>query len=182
MKYSNTKELVYSLMRVAIVIRNEELGAKINFWSLQLFENLNLENLKQSLKVIKLLSEFIKFGKMIYEIEPIDADILVSELNNLDSVIRQQSSFAGLPSPKELFSGNDAVEDEPDDSLNAVIRQSSILEKIRQFSGEGCQMKDLMPAFPEVSERTIRYDLQKLVNQELIARVGNGSGTSYVIK
>ncbi len=188
MRYLKTKELIYSLMRIAITIHNEELRIKINSWSLQLFEDLTLEDFKRSLEAIRLLSEFIKFGKMIYEIEPANADILVAELDNLESAIRQQNSFAGLPSVKELFSDNNIIEvrneiDEPDaNSLNAVIRQSSLLEKVRQFSKDGCQMKDLMPAFPEVSERTIRYDLQKLLNQDLIIRVGNGSSTSYVIK
>lgn len=185
MKYLKTKELIYSLMRSAIAIRSGELKNKINYWSIQLFEDLILENFDGALKATKLLSELIKFGKMIYEIESINSDILLKELEVLESAIRQCYGFAGLPIVKDKKDDvEELAENESDASgdLNAVIRQSSILEKIRYFANNGCQMKDLMTAFPEVSERTIRYDLQKLLNQGFIVRNGSGSSTSYVIK
>ena len=65
-----------------------------------------------------------------------------------------------------------------DISIRARIRQSAILDRIRQ-SGN-CRMTDLRHVFPDVSERTLRYDLEQLVNNGLIERVGNsGPATSY---
>ncbi len=61
----------------------------------------------------------------------------------------------------------------------ATMRQSAILEKIRQSINGQTQLKDIIAAFPEISERTMRYDLQKLCNQGLINRVGNGGPGSY---
>ena len=96
MKYPKTKELIYSLMRSVIAVRNEELKNKINYWSMQLFEDLILENFEKSLKTTKLLSELLKFGKMIYEVESINSDILIRELESLESAIRQYYGFAAL--------------------------------------------------------------------------------------
>mgnify|MGYP001564959248 FL=1 len=104
MKYPKTKELIYSLMRSVIAIRNEELKNKINYWSMQLFEDLILENFEKSLKTTKLLSELLKFGKMIYEVESINSDILIRELESLESAIRQCYGLAALPDIKDVLS------------------------------------------------------------------------------
>ncbi len=54
--------------------------------------------------------------------------------------------------------------------LKSAIRQTAILDRIRQ-SGN-CRLKDIQEILPECSERTIRYDLQTLLEQNLIERVG----------
>lgn len=61
------------------------------------------------------------------------------------------------------------------------IRQSAITEVIRQ-SGN-CRMKDIIEAFPSVSERTLRYDIEKLLERGTIERMGpGGPATSYRVK
>ena len=75
-------------------------------------------------------------------------------------------------------------------SIGNTIRQNAILDKIRAMSQKdatgyitGCRMKDLMATFSSVSERTLRYDLQKLVGRGSVERMGNGGPSSvYVIK
>ncbi|MDR3581927.1 MAG: DeoR family transcriptional regulator [Candidatus Pacebacteria bacterium] len=61
--------------------------------------------------------------------------------------------------------------------IKAEIRQTAILDRIRQ-SGN-CRMKDLQDALPGCSERTIRYDLQSLLEQSLIERIGNGGPSVF---
>ena len=56
-------------------------------------------------------------------------------------------------------------------------RQSAILERIRQNSS--CRLKDIQEFLPETSERTLRYDVQNLIEQGLIERVGNGGPATY---
>ena len=56
-------------------------------------------------------------------------------------------------------------------SNDSAIRQSAILTRIRQ-SGN-CRLKDIQDVLPNISERTIRYDLQTLVEQNLVERIGN---------
>jgi hypothetical protein len=55
---------------------------------------------------------------------------------------------------------------------NGIIMQ--ILEK-RSL----CHLKDMMGALPGVSERTIRYDIQRLVDKGTIERVGTGGPNSF---
>ena len=61
--------------------------------------------------------------------------------------------------------------------VKAAMRQSEILEKIRQ-SGN-CRLKDLQDHFKDISERTIRYDIQGLVEKGFIDRLGNGGPSTY---
>ena len=56
--------------------------------------------------------------------------------------------------------------------LRADVRQATILDRIRQ-SGN-CRIKELQEALPGCSERTLRYDLQSLLERNLIERIGNG--------
>lgn len=63
-------------------------------------------------------------------------------------------------------------EDVGNTQVPAEVRQSAILEKIRQ-SGN-CRIRDLQELLPDSSERTIRYDLQTLVERDLVERIGNG--------
>lgn len=68
--------------------------------------------------------------------------------------------------------------------LRSAIRQSAILDKIRQFgnlleSGQGCRLRDLQDHFKETSERTIRYDIQNLIERGVIERFGNGGPSTY---
>ena len=87
------------------------------------------------------------------------------------------------------------LSDENEDSIGGMvsignaIRQASIIEKIRSMSVKnalgdiiGCRMKDLLSAFPMVSERTLRNDLQRLVNHDKVQRHGAGGFSVYVIK
>ena len=61
--------------------------------------------------------------------------------------------------------------------LNAAMRQSAILELIRQIGN--CRVKDIEDILPGSSERTIRYDLQTLMEQNLVERVGAGGPSVY---
>lgn len=73
-------------------------------------------------------------------------------------------------------------ENEPSDDLysggyGSDKRQAAIAEKIKELGN--CRLKDLMEYMPDVSERTIRYDLQKLIESKVIERVGGGGPFSF---
>lgn len=61
--------------------------------------------------------------------------------------------------------------------LPADQRQAKILQKIREAGS--CRLKELQEILPDVSERTIRYDLQKLLEEDVVERVGGGGPFSY---
>lgn len=65
--------------------------------------------------------------------------------------------------------------------VKTAMRQSAILERIRQNGN--CRLKELQEILPAVSERTIRYDLQRLLAQGIVERIGNGGpATHYIIR
>lgn len=65
--------------------------------------------------------------------------------------------------------------------VKTAIRQSAILDRIRQNGN--CRLKELQEILPTVSERTIRYDLQRLLEQGAVERIGNGGpATHYRVK
>ncbi len=73
-------------------------------------------------------------------------------------------------------------------AAKAEMRQSILLQHIRRSTRpaaagageqEGCRFRDLQEFFPEVSERTLRYDLEKLVRAGLVERLRHGRGGTY---
>ena len=61
--------------------------------------------------------------------------------------------------------------------LKSGMRQIAILDKIRQ-SGN-CRLRDIQEILPDSSERTLRYDLEGLMERKLIERVGNGGPSVF---
>ena len=72
-------------------------------------------------------------------------------------------------------SGNSA------NALKSGNRQIAILDRIRQ-SGN-CKLKEIQEILPDCSERTIRYDLEELIERNLVERIGSGGpSVSYRIR
>ena len=192
------------MIRISLHVRRSELRQRLDKLAFQLLEEVSADDLELSLKTISRLESLIGLGKAVYEIEPVNAKVILGELASLKLEIRHIVGY-GLEieeSPKldEVFSkvpailheekdsinnsaNNQAINEEPGNNngngLASTIRQSAILDKIRQSHNKQAQLKDIIAAFPEVSERTMRYDLQKLCSQGLIERVGNGGPGSY---
>lgn len=62
-----------------------------------------------------------------------------------------------------------------------AIRQTAIIDIIRQ-SGKQVQIKEVIAGFPSISERTLRYDLQRICNQGILEKIGSGPSTYYKIR
>jgi hypothetical protein len=56
--------------------------------------------------------------------------------------------------------------------IRSGMRQIAILDRIRQ-SGN-CRLRDIQDVLPDCSERTIRYDLEDLIERNIIERMGHG--------
>jgi len=65
-------------------------------------------------------------------------------------------------------------------SLNSQTRQMIILKQIQEK--QTMQFKAIHELFPSISERTLRYDLQKLVEQGLIRRTSQGGHYEAIIQ
>lgn len=88
-----------------------------------------------------------------------------ADVSGSETVVDEGISFAELPDNDE------------NKQNNSEMRQSAILGIIRQSSS--CRMKDILDTLPDVSERTIRYDLQDLVERGLVERMGSGGPGTY---
>jgi hypothetical protein len=75
----------------------------------------------------------------------------------------------------KVQSGNPAI------ILKSGNRQIAILDRIRQ-SGN-CKLREIQEILPDCSERTIRYDLEELIERNLVERIGSGGpAVSYRIR
>ena len=102
----------------------------------------------------------------------------VAESNNIGNV----SNMSNINEQGYSANGNGGLNGSGEkEKENSVMRQSAILDIMRQV--QNCRIKDLVAAFPGVSERTLRYDLQKLCEERVIERSGlGGPGTHYQLK
>lgn len=120
------------------------------------------------------------------ELVPLD-DIFSGQEPLFSSVPRYSPAAFEAAMVKAASIGKEAAMETVDDvigsgthtgvSLSAETRQSAILQKLRQ-SGN-CRMRDLQEILPDYSERTLRYDLQSLLEQNAIERIGSGGPSVY---
>lgn len=120
--------------------------------------------------------------------QPISEDILVRQSHYKEPVKAEKKLGLKIERQAPVVIASEAVveEDPKVNIFNGETRQMAIYELIRQFgkeSGNGCRMRDLQEGFSGVSERTIRYDLEKLIEMGLIERAGqSGPSTYYRVK
>ncbi|MDD5430701.1 MAG: DeoR family transcriptional regulator [Candidatus Pacebacteria bacterium] len=281
---NKAREISYALIRVSYFVKRPDLRIKLEKQAFDFLENaalasadyknIHLESLSKTLANIAAMDVLIRMGHALYEIEPVNATILIRELDAFNAAIRKAAEECGnaakdeLPNLESLFSmppaivpvkttslmveegrqgGNDnngnkkellkkkaiekanaaiqqtddnqvvfgrnsgqvnsekieaiadsvmrplnrisfdeeqelinAAEEEVVDNAatdNAAMRQSAILLLASQKNE--LRLKDIIAAFPDISERTLRYDLKKLLEQGNLERVGNGGAGSY---
>ena len=104
--------------------------------------------------------------------------------NNYSEPAMRQSAKESVSEPAPTIyetSRENMITEEPANNINGIlksaIRQTAILDRIRQTGN--CRLKDIQEVLPEASERTIRYDLQTLLEQNLIERVGNAGPSVF---
>lgn len=240
------QELSLALIKISVYARRPEFRHRLEKLAFQALEEVAARDFQAISRTITVLEGLVRFGKTIYEIEPVNADMLIQEIGNLNSAIRQIAELSlpdleKLPNSEQLVPQNQTLFERretkavkhsrksglaardlarPDKSAkannpaiagenaaiaesgksdnsaiaesakissettpllddNPAIRQSAIVEKIRQFGNEPAKLKDIIAAFPDYSERTLRYDLERLCSLGVIERVGTGGPATY---
>lgn len=77
---------------------------------------------------------------------------------------------------------DEPVSDNGDGDLNMEVRQHVLLTKIGELQNNdgGCGLKELLPLFPGITDRTLRSDFKKMLEKGLIIRIGSrGPNTAY---
>jgi hypothetical protein len=228
------RKIAVMLVKVSVHVRRREFRTKLEGLAMDLVTGVALSDIPEVAGTAKAVKGMLDFGKVIYEIEPMNAVMISEECDGLVESLGKESDFkdseqkqvikakdvsAGISvstkAPKliidvgqqvskpgkeiaKLFSknfnksaldiiGNRIAElpnrQEAFGEENPAIRQSAIIDRIKEFGNRQIQLKDIVAALPGVSERTVRYDIQRLCNQGVLERVGaGGPGTHYRLR
>jgi hypothetical protein len=190
-------EVAYALFRLAAQMREKDFAEPLRASGTALLAAAAAEEYVAAERAIRVMECLVKFGGDVNLIGSPNVDVLMREVYALDAAIAERKAAVKTDEVNisEIFSKPEIAEpvrvaepirepvpvrmeefrvSEPtvhQSSNDSAIRQSTILARIRQFGN--CRMKDIQEILPDTSERTIRYDLQTLVEQNLIERIGN---------
>lgn len=197
------------LVKISVSARRREFRKRVERLAFELLELSASRGYENMLKIIAVLEELVEFGRVIYEIEPLNAACLAGELGNLRLAIRQTTGVELLTSiepletstrqanaatfvnaaienaatqqPRELpeLPARGESEESSENDEKTSDRQGEIVEKMRQMGNRPLQVKELLAEFPGVSVRTLRYNLQRLCEGGLMVRIGLGGPGTY---
>lgn len=193
-------EVAYALWQIGNHTTQKVLSETLQEKALELITYSANGNRSGILEKAEALEKIIKFAVDVNCISIGNAAILMREIGNLKSAILEENNrqrfddgfgneidIAAIFTDEKMerkidIAGIDlqteAIKETGKDSGNkAEIRQSAILEKIRQ-SGN-CRLSDIQEVLPDTSERTLRYDLESLIQRNIIERFGPGGRSVY---
>lgn len=101
--YQKTQEISFALIRVASNIRRFTLRKKLEELGYHLLENITYRNYELTLHTIDTIQGFLDLGKNVYEIEPINHEILTREILILAQEIQEFSGEFPLGNTIENF-------------------------------------------------------------------------------
>ena len=98
-----------ALIKISVYARRPRFRHKLEDLAFELLEQVSTRDFAAFSKTSATLEGMIKFGRIIYEIEPVNADILLQELGNLNAAIRQIAELSlpdleKIPSIESIFS------------------------------------------------------------------------------
>jgi len=99
-----------------------------------------------------------------------------------NSAIRQkeprEAKISVLPKePKQEKIEPREAKEPKKNSAESNVRREAILSKIRQAGS--CRLRDIQEALPDISDRTLRYDIQELMVSGEVERIGGGGPATY---
>jgi len=204
------QQLSLALIKISVSARRIEFRKRLERVAFDLLELSACRDFEGVSSIVTVSKELITFGKIIYEIEPMNAEFLLGECETINKMARDLvGADIEMETPErtleEIFNKRTENRDEGGIDMerekkneyskkreekkiirqsgngieNPAMRQSAILEEIGRKSGNSAQVREIMSSFPNISERTLRYDLQKLCKEGVVRRIGNGPSTLY---
>lgn len=202
-------EISYAVFRVSAYITNTALKEHLERQALSLLDAATVENYAWVGTVARAIEYLVRFGGDVGLIHEANKETILFQLQSLvagiagpekaataeevplaDIFAGSEPLFAGSrinaatnTAKRNTANGNEIKRqitesgNSEDEGVSPEMRQSAILDKIRQ-SGN-CRMKDIQEVLPDCSERTIRYDLQALVEKGAVERIGSGGPSIF---
>lgn len=159
-------DISFAVFRVATLVRHLKLKSELEGAAVLLVSRLGKR------EPLSRLERLVSLGEATGYIRPVNAYVLLRELGTL------RVAIADYEAGKEEVDLEEVFEKQEEPVFKRKNRHSAILDFIRQLPN-GCRMRELVQQFPQVSERTLRNDLQSLVSQSLVERVGIQGPNSY---
>ena len=166
----------------------EILKKRIKNYSLDFLDSLSFENYKVSLLYLKSLNLTLKVATNLGFLRLINYEILSQQLEKIKEEIVELTftlSEQKEPDLSEIFEKKESEIEVPKEiEINVKklpSRQQAIFEFLKKNKGQA-KISEILEVFPNISSRTIRYDLQELCLKNLLERIGEGRGAIYKIK
>lgn len=185
-------EVAYAVFRLAAQMPEKDFVEPLRQSGTALLAAVAAEDHVEASRSLRVMECLVKFGGDVGLVGTRNVDVMTREIYALDAAIGERRSVprADEVNLAEIFSKPaNKPEPVPESAPSAVepaimesepairqsandlaIRQNTILARIRQ-SGN-CRLKDIQELLPDTSERTIRYDIQTLLEHGHIERVG----------
>lgn len=188
-------ELGYAMFRVAGTLPDRSSKAHLEDKALDIILAALEGKVQASRRTLFAVEYLIRFLSDVGMVHPNTSKTLLKEVAELNAATGESGNpaIAAIPAeelfpnrqPKSVESKKEIVREvhvkpaikEDSSEVYSQIRQSKILDKIRQ-SGN-CRLRDIQEVLPDTSERTLRYDMQRLVINGLIERIGNGGPSTF---
>ena len=168
-------EIASAVFRVAALTRHERLRKELEEAAIDIVKNICPENTDA-------LERLVRLTEAVGEVNEVNAMVLCRELGNLRIMLNAEISepFSGVVDTlnlQEIFAEKGIAKDgkERQGIRGQAERQRAVLGYIRKFPN-GCRMRQLSATFPDFSERTIRTDVQRLIGEGLIEKIGSKTG------
>jgi hypothetical protein len=185
-------EVAYALFRLAAQMQEKDFAGSLRASGTALLSAAAAEDYIAAERAIRVMECLVKFGGDVGAIGTPNVDVMTREIFALDAAVAERKTAVKTDEVNvaEIFSKPEAAVHsaepthfaEPEPAIrqpanDSAIRQEAILERIRQ-SGN-CRLKEIQDLLPNTSERTIRYDIQTLLEKNLIERIGNAGPSVF---
>jgi len=168
-------DIATALFRVSALVRHERLRRELEEAAVELVKDVYP-------KSVDTLERLVRFSEAVGEVSEINAGVLCRELGNLRNMLNTEisESISGVANQldlREIFVEKASIrgDGEPQEIKSQEKRQEAILDYIRKFPN-GCRMRQLSATFADFSERTVRADIQRLMDKGLVEKIGSKTG------
>lgn len=169
-------EIASAVFRVSALILHKQLRKELEGVAVELVKDIHPKNADT-------LERLVRLTGAVGEMSEINTMVLCRELDNLRNMLNAEisESLSGVSSSlnlQEIFTEEKGVfggGKEGQEVGNQEERQKAVLGYIRKFPN-GCRLRQLSVVFPSFSERTIRTDVQRLIDGGLVEKIGSKTG------
>lgn len=187
-------ELGYALFQVAGTLPDRSSKVHLEDKALDIILAALEGKVQQSRRALFAAEYLIRFLSDVYMVHASTSKVILKEIAELNAATAESGNPAIAEMPLyKLFPNRKPKVPEKKEPVREIqikpaikedssevysqIRQTKILDKIRQ-SGNA-RLRDIQEVLPDTSERTLRYDIQRLVINGLVERIGNGGPSTF---